>query len=471
MDRRDGKQLISEHFRCPKDIPSFRVAPGLSRASGFFRLNANMICFGQCSSGLPVSSVDEPLHLASEHVKTSGASIQLPLNPAQVIDNLRLERYASDSTRCKRSLGANPVVRNIYYLLRPLMPTRIRKHLQRAYFRGWDKIPFPSWPVDQTVENVFESLLVCAMRALNTERLPFIWFWPDGAPSCTILTHDVETSAGAEFCPQLMDLDDSFGIKASFQIVPEERYPVPASFLDNIRKRGFEINVHDLNHDGRLFSDQVEFLSRAQKINRYAQEWSAVGFRSAVLYRNVDWYDALDFSYEMSIPNVAHLDPQRGGCCTVSPFFIGDMIELPVTTTQDYSLFHVLGDYSVRLWQKQIALIRAKHGLMNFIIHPDYIIPERARRVYSELLLCLSALHSNGETWIALPKEVAAWWRMRSDMSLINEGGSWRIEGNGSERAKIAYAVLVDDRIVYELDQAPTRIGDFLPESGLMKQT
>jgi hypothetical protein len=42
---------------------------------------------------------------------------------------------------------------------------------------------------------------------------------------------------------------------------------------------------------------------------------------------------------------------------------------------------------------------------------------------------------------------------MRSEMSLVNEGGSWRIEGNGSERARIAYAVLVDDRIVYEIEQ------------------
>jgi hypothetical protein len=111
----------------------------------------------------------------------------------------------------------------------------------------------------------------------------------------------------------------------------------------------------------------------------------------------------LKFDYDMSIPNVAHLDPQRGGSCTIFPFFIGNIIELPVTTTQDYSLLHILSDYSTGLWQKQVALIREKHGLISFIIHPDYIIPKRARRVYSELLLDLSQLHSRGETWIALP--------------------------------------------------------------------
>ena len=53
----------------------------------------------------------------------------------------------------------------------------------------------------------------------------------------------------------------------------------------------------------------------------------------------------------MSVPNVAHLEPQRGGCCTVMPYFVGDVLELPLTTIQDYSLFHILGDYSTTLWK------------------------------------------------------------------------------------------------------------------------
>jgi hypothetical protein len=40
----------------------------------------------------------------------------------------------------------------------------------------------------------------------------------------------------------------------------------------------------------------------------------------------------------MSVPNVGHLEVQRGGC-TVMPYFIGRIVELPVTTSQDYSVF------------------------------------------------------------------------------------------------------------------------------------
>jgi len=195
-------------------------------------------------------------------------------------------------------------------------------------------------------------LLLVSLQAQAIQRIPFIWFWPEGSPSCAIVTHDVEELAGRDFCTTLMDLNDSAGIKSSFQIVPEERYPVPESFLDEIRQRGFEVNIHDLNHDGNLYREREIFLQRAQRINQYGKKFRAVGFRSGALYRNADWYGALDFSYDLSVPNVGHLEAQQGGCCTVMPFFVGNTLQLPLTTTQDYSLFNILKSYSINLWIK-----------------------------------------------------------------------------------------------------------------------
>jgi hypothetical protein len=451
----NANQLLTDRFRCPEDLAAFTVAADLSENEGYFRFGS-LICYGQCFSGPPARLVTDTLPFVGQDMRINPLPVRLPFDPVQVVDNLRFERYVANSPGGVKSLPSKNVIRDMYYLARPLMPVVVRKEFQKMYFRGWDKISFPAWPVDRTVENIFEQLLCFAMKSRNIDKIPFVWFWPQGARSCTIVTHDIETSAGVDFCPQLMDLNDSFGIKSSFQIVPEERYAVPISFLEVIQNRGFEINVHDLNHDGLLFRNRAEFLHRAERINRYAEQFGAVVFRSAVLYRNIDWYAALDFSYDMSMPNVGHLDPQRGGCCTVLPFFIGNVLELPVTTTQDYSLFHILCDYSIQLWRRQISLIREKHGLISFIIHPDYIIRAAARRVYMELLAYLSELRSEGKTWIALPREVAAWWRLRSALKLVNVNGSWRIEGKGSERATIAYAVMADDKIIYELDPAAT---------------
>ena len=394
-----------------------------------------------------------PLHDTYQHVTTYESSVQLPFDPVEVIDNLRYERYLSNTAQDRRAISANSLVRNLYYLARPFMPVAVRKHLQRRYFRGWDQIPFPSWPVDFTVENVLEQLLILSMKSRNIETIPFIWFWPEGIPSCAIVTHDVETSAGRDFCPDLMDLNDMFGIKTAFQIVPEKRYSVTQALLDSIRERGFELNVHDLNHDGRLMENEKEFRRRAKHINRYGQRFGALGFRSAMLYRNIDWYDALDYSYDLSVPNVAHLDPQRGGCCTVFPFFNGNILELPVTMAQDYSLFHILRDYSIGVWKEQISLIRENHGLMQVIIHPDYIRDKAARKVYTELLCYLSDLRAGGKTWIALPGEVAAWWRLRNELKLVNDCGFWHIEGEGKRRARIAYASIVNGGITYQFEQ------------------
>lgn len=445
-------RLLTQHFRCPEQLVDLSVSDAPFASTGYFRFGTDAICYGRCSSGTLASVVPDRLHDALQDVRFDRSSIQLPFDPVQIVNNLRHERYQSGDASSRSANKSNGLVRRLYYRMRPLLSIALRKHLQRIYLGDWTKIPFPHWPVDSTVENIHEQLLMLSMKSRNLTKIPFIWFWPKGALSCTSVTHDVEETAGWDFCSQLMDLDDSFGIKSAFQVVPEERYSVQQERLDTMRARGFELNIHDLNHDGNLMTDRDEFLRRVPEINRHGKNFGALGFRAAVLYRNIDWYDALEFSYDMSVPNVAHLDPQRGGCCTVFPFFNGKMIELPVTITQDYSLFHILKDYSINLWKEQISLIQEKHGLIQMIVHPDYIIGQEERRVYADLLGYLAELREQGKTWIALPAEVAAWWRTRNELRLVNSGGSWRIQGEGHENARVAYARLVDGKLKYEID-------------------
>lgn len=446
--------LLTDHFRCPRTLAAFTIAEGQSADSGFFQFGPGAVCFGQCSAAQPAASAAGPLPDLLPHAGIDSATVQLPFDPVQVVGNLRHERYVGPAAPGRAANRMSRLIRKLYYIARPLMPVSVRKHLQRRYLSGWQTIPFPTWPVDCSVDTLHERLLALSMQARGVTRVPFIWFWPEGAPSCTAVTHDVETEAGLDFCPQLMDLNDSYGIKSSFQIVPEQRYPVPPEKLEAIRARGFEINIHDLNHDGNLLSSHAEFLRRAQAINRYGREFGARGFRAAVLYRNIDWYRDLEFSYDMSVPNVAHLDPQRGGCCTVFPYFNGNLLELPVTMVQDYAIYHMLNTYSVDLWKQQIAIIRARHGMMKVIVHPDYNLDEKPRRIYAELLALLADLRARGETWIALPAEIDRWWRQRHAMRLVGTGDTWRIEGEGSERARLAWAVLDAGSLRYEIASA-----------------
>jgi hypothetical protein len=134
------------------------------------------------------------------------------------------------------------------------------------------------------------------------------------------------------------------------------------------------------------------------------------------------------------------------------PYFVGRLLELPLTTAQDYSLFHILEDYSTVLWRRQIEEISSKNGLITVLGHPDYLLEPRARAVFAELLGELARRRDDNRLWIAKPGEVNDWWRARHAMTLVADTGGWRIEGPGSERACLAYATLEGDRVVYTID-------------------
>jgi hypothetical protein len=445
------EQALIDRYRCPESLVKFDLSGGLSKEAGYFRFGRDTICYGRSATGFRASRPDGVLYDALKDVTTNGSNPVLSFDPTEIIDNLRLERYANGDNqralnRWKRSL------RDAYYFLRPLLHVNIRRHFQRAHLNGWQRLLFPHWPVDTTVEDLCERLLLLSMKAKGVDRAPFVWFWPDGAQSCVAMTHDLETEKGKTFCSELMDIDDSFGFKASIQVVPEERYKVSAAFIQNIRDRGFEVNVQDLNHDGHLFRSREEFLRRAQRINAYGKEYEAKGFRAAVLYRNLDWYGALEFSFDMSVPNVAHVDPQRGGCCTVMPYFVGGLLEIPVTTIQDYALFHLLNEYSLDLWKAQTELIMKKNGLVSFIVHPDYVIEKRAQGIYRDLLRFLRQQGEEKRIWFTVPGEIDNWWRSRSKLRLVDHNGKWQIEGPSAGRAKLAFAKVVGDRIEYEVE-------------------
>jgi hypothetical protein len=416
---------------------------------GFFHFGPDLVCYGTSTSGTSDEFSTAHRYDALNAIQVTNSGTILPFEFSSVIENLRRERYVEQLCYNDNPIARNGLLRKAYYSVRELLPVGIRRPLQKAYFKGWQDIPFPGWPVDFTVDFLHEELLKLAMRAQGVDRIPFIWFWPDGAAACSVLTHDVETSAGRDFSSTLMDMDVSQGFRASFQVIPEMRYVVPESYWSEIRSRGFEFNVHDINHDGCLFQDKSEFERRAKLINHYIQKYGARGFRAGSMYRNVEWYNFFDFSYDMSVPNVAHLEPQRGGCCTVMPYFVGNILELPLTTAQDYSLFNILEDYSIDLWKKQINLILARHGLMSFLSHPDYLINSKPRAVYASLLSYLREICDRNNVWHALPGDVDRWWRARSLMNLVQDNDVWRIEGPESHRARVAYADLDGDRLVY----------------------
>ncbi len=445
------QRMISRYFKPAEDIAARLTHAALAEPVGFFTFGG-CVCYGRNSLGHVGDSPDGDLPDLSDQADCGGICT-LPFDLCEVVDNLLCEKYVSDQ-RGPQWLGKR-AARAAYYLLRPMLGVSVRKHLQRRSLKGWEAIRFPQWPVDFTVDHLMRCVFGLAIPA--EQEAPFVWFWPRGHRSCLILTHDVETAEGRDFCEALMDIDESYGFKSSFQFVPEKRYQVPESILDRICERGFEVNIHGLNHDGRLFSSHATFSGRAAQINEHGRTLGARGFRSPVLYRNARWMNELDFDYDMSFPNVAHLDPQRGGCCTVMPYFIGNMVELPLTTVQDYSLFNILGEYSIDIWTEQAKAIAANNGLISLNIHPDYLNSKQALDAYRSLLAFLKAFAEEQDCWHALPGHVAQWWRSRDAVSVSPDGALLGPQGDHTAGVRCARASAKGDKLEMRVEEKPPR--------------
>lgn len=442
-----------DYYLCPEEFARFGVAKEHGQTQGFFRVGKKITCFGRSASPveqMPNGDLPDVLPL----LQVRDGEILLPFDTNEILDNLRKEKYVGNEYA---STVAKKLIRKAYYAVRPFLSVQVRKHVQRFHLRERKYIEFPSWPIDKTVDNLCAELMSLSVKANGNQPIPFVWFWPDEYQGCVLMTHDVEHEEGRAFCSDLMDLDERYGIQSSFQVVPEERYALSDAFLDSIRVRGFELNVHDLNHDGHLFESHKQFLERAHRINQYGKKWSTEGFRAGGMYRNAEWSDAFQFSYDMSFPSAAHLEAQRGGSCSVMPYFLGGMVELPLTTTQDYSLFHILGEYSIDLWKEEMDFIASSNGLASFIVHPDYVIDPRARHVYENLLQYLSDQCSHAKLWQPLPRDVARWWRDRSHMRIVRRDHSWKVVGPGSERARIAFAQIENGRLTYHIGDSSYR--------------
>jgi glycosyltransferase involved in cell wall biosynthesis len=313
----------------------------------------------------------------------------------------------------------------LYYGLKPYLPWRVRMGLRRILARKQRRAGTAIWPVNDVAA-----------------RTPEDWpGWPDGKKFAFVLTHDVESPGGLAKCRRLAELDRELGFHSSFNFVPEGSYTVPPALRTWLTEGGFEVGVHDFNHDGRLFISRRGFSRKASRINHYLHEWGSAGFRSAFMLRNLGWLHELDIRYDSSTFDTDPFELQSRGTETIFPFWIpkppvspesetpasdlhpgkpgvaisrGGYIELPYTLPQDSTLFLLLRETSPAIWNRKLDWI-AEHGGMALVnVHPDYLQlegePASSRTYpvayYVEFLKHVRQCHG-GAFWQHLPRELA----------------------------------------------------------------
>ncbi|MDH4070574.1 MAG: hypothetical protein OEV30_09125, partial [Ignavibacteria bacterium] len=194
------------------------------------------------------------------------------------LDRFLYERYLDKESRGGWKLKA-------YYALRPFIPRPVQLMLRKNYTAKQEARSFPAWPVEPVIADAARNVLTAAAGKGPVHRLSF---WPKDRKFAFVITHDVEWDAGLRIAPDIAAIEQRHGFTSSWNIVPE-RYPIDWKIVDRLRADGFEIGVHGLKHDGKLFQSHSLFQKRLKKIHQYAKDWNAVGFRSPATLRNLEW--------------------------------------------------------------------------------------------------------------------------------------------------------------------------------------
>lgn len=360
------------------------------------------------------------------------------------------------------------MIRNrLYYSLKPLLPWRLRMELRRRLVQYQLKRSAGVWPI-------------CP----GSERPPEGWpGWPDQKQFAFVLTHDVEGTRGLQKVRALAELEMSLGFRSSFNFVPEGEYTVPAELIAWLTKNGFEVGVHDLHHDGKLYASREEFAANGQRINSYLKDWQAVGFRSGFMLSELEWLHDLNILYDASTFDTDPFEPRPQGQRTIFPFWVHrpaqvgpgaaphqpGYVELPYTLPQDSTMFLLLREPTPAIWFRKLEWLVQNRGMALVNVHPDYVRlddePASARTFpkerYSDFLKHVSERYS-GTYWHGLPKQLARWATDRLPAARQN-----RVNGVRRPTALKGKTAAVLLYSYYPSDPRPRREAEALVQEGL----
>jgi peptidoglycan/xylan/chitin deacetylase (PgdA/CDA1 family) len=362
--------------------------------------------------------------------RADDGSVHVPFEPDEVVANLLAERYvASRSSGAGSLLG---VARRAYYRARPLIPRSVQLAMRRRFRTVQERATFPAWPAEPSLHR-FYLLMLRLLGQVRGEPVPYIGAWPAGKAWALVLTHDVERIGGYRFVDTVAALERRVDVRSAWFFVPERDYRVEEEMLERLRGDGFEIGLHGLRHDGRDL-EPATFERRLPEMRRYADQWGATGFRSPATHRDWELLPRLGVDYDSSYSDVARYEPQPGGSCSLWPFFIDDLVELPITMPMDHTVFEILGEVDERLWVEKAEWLRDRGGMALLLTHPDYLTVPGRLEAYERFLKWAA---DDPTCWHALPSEVSAWWRRRAVTVPVRSDRGWAARGPGADNAAV----------------------------------
>ena len=299
-----------------------------------------------------------------------------------------------------------------------IVPVRIRNTMINL-IKGRKEVPrFPSWPAEKSVETL-RHVFLKALEIKTGKKVPCAEFWPAGKKCCFIATHDLETQTSFKNIDLIREIEKQHGIRSSWNVL-SKRYKINFNKLRQLKKDGCEIGIHGYNHDGKLpYLGKEKAIKRITSCKKALQEFRCSSFRSPQLQRNEEFLELLSnyFKCDSSVPDtdIKGAAALKSGCCTVFPYMINNMVEIPITLAQDFRLIYTLGLKEKEMlehWKNKVDYIHEVGGVINILTHPDdYLIGnEKYLRVYERLL---EHIAKKKETYHNTISNVAELWKDR----------------------------------------------------------
>jgi hypothetical protein len=320
-------------------------------------------------------------------------------------EHFLLERYVNfiERRRAERSSSRNGQIERIASRL----ADRFESHSRM-------RPTFPRWPCETALIGYWRRWLSDALAELRLSDGWHMAFWPEGAQCSIVLTHDICNATDLAQVEEICDIEELLGFRSAWYL-PVEDIQVDWQRIHEFQARGFEFGIRGIGSNQKIPGDGKDLRKLKPRQERAIRDHDCHGFRAPSLFRDVSWIGGLDFDFDASFCDTDPFDARPGGTCSVFPFFIGKLVELPITLGRDHTLIQLLRRNPLSTWSLKAHWLANAGAMIHLATEPRYLSIASYGGAYKNLLTEFSDL----KAWHALPSAVASWWRLRDEASLL----------------------------------------------------
>ena len=316
-----------------------------------------------------------------------------------------IRRTTSGSATRRRGSRVSP---RLFYALKPLIPRHVQLALRRAHARRQRGASSPRWPI----EACWSSSRTTVPRAPARPAADGSRSWTTGRTATASRRPHARRRGPRRHRehPRVREVERAHGFVSSWNFVAEE-YPIPDGLFERCARTGCEIGLHGIHHDGKLFRRPG---SASRPTCRRSTATSRSGRRSASARRprtaTPTGCRSSACLYDSSFPDTDPFEPQAGRLLLDPP-----VLHRRPGRAADHAR---PGPHAVRdpaagpigLWTRRATGSSDNHGLINLIVHPDYLIDAGAARPLRGVPRL--ARHARGRLARAAARG-RGWWKAR----------------------------------------------------------